>query len=113
MTKNRYARRIDANQPEIVEALRKMGVAVIVANAEGYDLITAAAGKMALVEVKDGSKPPSAQKLTPAELDLLQNWPGDYVIVANLDQAADLARRLLSSAAPQAAQEPPHAQARA
>lgn len=36
------------------------------------------------VEVKDGSKPPSARRLTPDEEKFRMNWKGGYKIVEDL-----------------------------
>lgn len=62
--------RIDANQPDIVKALRKMGAFVqsLAAVGDGCpDLLVGFRGKTYLIEVKDGDKPPSKRALTPAE----------------------------------------------
>jgi hypothetical protein len=66
----RYAARVDANQARIVKALRKIGVAVTPLHTVGNgcgDLLASFRGIWAVLEIKDGSKPPSARKLTPAE----------------------------------------------
>jgi hypothetical protein len=39
------------------------------------------------LEVKDGSKPPSARKLTPAQLEFHAEWKGVLYVVTNVDQA--------------------------
>jgi adenine/guanine phosphoribosyltransferase-like PRPP-binding protein len=91
MTAPRRARRIDANQPDIVAAMRQLGLGVIVANAEGYDLIVARrGGHTAVVEIKDGTKPMSQQKLTNSEEELRDRWPGKYRVVRNLVDVAAL-----------------------
>lgn len=63
----RRAKRIDANQPEIVQALRRVGIAVWVLSSPA-DLLTGHQGRFRTLEVKDGSKPPSARRLTPEEV---------------------------------------------
>lgn len=60
------ARRVDANLSAIVRAYRKLGCRVDVTNAR-WDLTVQYGGITDLVEVKDGDKPPSRRKLTPAE----------------------------------------------
>ena len=62
--------RIDANQTEVVQALRKIGamVAVTARLGNGFpDLAVAYRGKWFLMEVKDGTLAPSARKLTDEE----------------------------------------------
>lgn len=63
---NRYARRIDANQPEVVSGLRAMGAAVWVL-ATPADILVGARGRFVTGEIKDGAKPPSKRQLTPEE----------------------------------------------
>lgn len=64
------AKAIDANQPGIVEVLRMVGAYVHITG-EPYDLLVAYRGQWHVIEVKDGSKPPSAQKLTAKEIETL------------------------------------------
>ena len=64
----RRAARTDANQAEIVAALRKAGASVtsLAGVADGCpDLLVGRAGQTLLMEVKDGTKKPSDRKLTP------------------------------------------------
>ena len=64
------ASKIDANQPEIVAALRKVGATVhsTAGVAKGFpDLTVGYKRATYLLEVKDGSKPASRRELTPAE----------------------------------------------
>jgi Holliday junction resolvase len=68
---NRFARKVDANHSEIVDALRAAGVRVFDMSATGEgcpDLCCLVRGHTVWVEVKDGNKPPSARKLTPAQI---------------------------------------------
>jgi hypothetical protein len=63
----RRAARVDANHPEIVGALVEVGAAVTSLAAVGRgvpDLLVSYRGCWFLLEVKDGDKRPSAQKLT-------------------------------------------------
>lgn len=62
----RYARRVDANLDEIVSEFERQGCVIDRTNSR-WDLTVQYAGLTMLVEVKDGAKPPSARKLTPAE----------------------------------------------
>lgn len=60
------ARRTDSNNDEIAKAAEALGVRVHRTNRE-WDQTWQYGGLTMLVEVKDGSKPPSARKLTKAE----------------------------------------------
>jgi len=89
----RYANRIDANQNEIVEALRKQGATVrIISQGDGIpDLLVGYLGQTLLFEVKDGNKPPSARKLTEAEQKFFDDWTGGVLaIVESVEQALDI-----------------------
>jgi len=72
------AARVDANQAEIMYSLRdipgcKVAVTSMVGN--GFpDIVVAWMGKNYLFEIKDGAKPPSARKLTPAERKFHAKW---------------------------------------
>lgn len=64
------AAKVDANQPEIVEALRKAGCFVQSLATVGKgcpDLMVGYGYKWFVMEVKDGKKIPSARKLTKDE----------------------------------------------
>jgi hypothetical protein len=64
------AARTDANQARIVQAMRKLGVVVTPLHMVGNgvaDLLASFRGIWYVIEVKDGSKPPSHRKLTPDE----------------------------------------------
>jgi len=92
----RHAARIDANQEQIVAALRAMGATVrIVTQGNGLpDLLVGFRGMTILMEVKDGQKVPSARKLTPAEQKFFEEWRGGIVAIVNsVDEAIDLLKR--------------------
>jgi len=66
----RYAARVDDNHAEIVRALTRIGAYVIDCSHVGAgfpDLLIAYRGRWTLIEIKDGAKPPSRRKLTPAQ----------------------------------------------
>lgn len=89
----RHAARIDANQDQIVTALRAMGATVrIVTQGNGLpDLLVGFRGVTVLMEVKDGQKVPSARKLTPAEQKFFDEWRGGIVAIVNsVDEAIAL-----------------------
>lgn len=80
----------DANQPEIVAALRKAGASVTLLSQVGGgcpDLLVGIAGVNLLLEVKDGSKPVSARKLTPDQVEWHQSWRGQSAIVSSVEEA--------------------------
>ena len=93
---SKYARRIDANQNDIVVALRACGAVVrVVTQGDGIpDLLVGYRGYTLLLEVKDGSKPPSARTLTEAEQKFFDDWKGGMLaIVNNADEALDILKR--------------------
>jgi hypothetical protein len=84
------AARVDANQGKIVAVLRNAGVTVQPLHTVGGgvpDLLCAFLGLNFLVEVKDGAKIPSEQKLTPDQVEWHQKW-GAPVHIVNSEQAA-------------------------
>lgn len=86
------AKRIDNGQGAIVDYLRAIGWSVhITSNLGGGfpDLVVSRARYTALVEVKDGTKPPSARQLTDDEREFRDKWPGDYVIATSPQDAAE------------------------
>ena len=82
----RRASKIDKNQPAIVDALRKCGAFVQSLAAVGNgcpDLLIGYRGRTILVEVKDGSKVPSARELTLDQLLWHAKWSGGSLAVVN------------------------------
>ena len=85
---------MDANQAEIVAALRKVGCKVYVASSFGQgfpDLVVLTPRKsVVLLEIKDGAKPPSARKLTPEQVRFHADWDGGPVhVVASVEEAIE------------------------
>jgi len=96
------AAKIDANQPAVVKVLRSLGVTVQHLHAVGAgcpDLLCAVAGINFLVEVKDGAKPTSAQKLTPDQVEWHTKWNAPVYIINSIEAAEALVHKILSSAA--------------
>jgi len=92
----RYANRIDANQNQIVDALRKAGAVVrIISQGDGIpDLLVGYKGYTILMEVKDGDKVPSARKLTEAEQKFFDDWRGGMLAVVNsVEEALEILKR--------------------
>jgi hypothetical protein len=89
----RRAARTDANQTAIVSALRAMGCSVFVVSSMGRgfpDLAAGFDGMNFLLEVKDGSKTQSEQRLTPDERRFFDTWGGQVNIVTHPHQACEL-----------------------
>ena len=88
------AKRTDGNQASIVQLLRAAGCQVFPTHMVGRgfpDLVCAYQGTIFLVEVKDGNKAQSAQRLTPAEIEFHTEWDGAPVyIIANDDDALNM-----------------------
>lgn len=86
----RYAAKVDANQSEIVAALRAAGATVTPTHSagEGFpDLAVGFRGQSFLIEVKDGSKPPSARKLTPDQQKWHAAWRGQKAVASTVAEA--------------------------
>jgi Holliday junction resolvase len=84
----RRAAKVDRNQPEIVAALRRIGFAVQPMHAVGAgfpDLCAARWGVNYLIEVKDGLAVPSAQKLTPRQVEWHAEWTGQVCVLTSVD----------------------------
>lgn len=84
----RRAAKIDDNQKEIVACLEKLGFKVksLAAVGDGFpDLCAARAGANYLIEVKDGNKIPSQQKLTKAQVEFFKTWPGQKVVLNSVN----------------------------
>ena len=86
----RTAAKVDANQREIVAALRSVGATVQPLHAVGQgcpDISVGWRGVNYFLEVKDGEKPPSARKLTPAQEDWHGGWKGHVAVVSSVAEA--------------------------
>lgn len=86
----RYAARVDQNQEEIVKALRDAGASVqsLAAVGKGVpDLLVSINGLNLLMEVKDGNKPKSAQRLTEEQIKWHGAWQGQVCVVDSPEQA--------------------------
>lgn len=86
----RYAAKVDANQGEIVKALRDAGASVTPTHAagEGFpDLAVGFRGQTFLIEVKDGAKPPSKRGLTDPQKEWHATWRGQKAVVATVAEA--------------------------
>lgn len=89
----RRAAKVDDNQSEIVKALRDIGATVQPLHAVGDgcpDLLIGYRGRNILIEVKDGRKKPSDQKLTDAQIDWHNAWRGAVSVANSIDAAIDV-----------------------
>jgi len=87
----RRAAKIDANQEQVVQALRAAGATVqsLAGVGKGVpDLLVGFQGKTLLMEVKDGKKPPSERKLTEQQLAWHGAWRGGPLAVVDGPDAA-------------------------
>lgn len=93
----RIAARRDANHAAIVKALRKVGCTVLDLGAVGNgcpDLLVGFAGILTLLEVKDGSKPPSARRLTDDQKLFHVVWAETRIAVVTTPEEAIRAVRI-------------------
>jgi Holliday junction resolvase len=77
---NRYAKRRDANEPDIVEALRAIGCTVI--QCDAVDLVVGYQGVNHLIEVKT-----KTGKLKDSQIALQETWRGQYSIARTVEEA--------------------------
>ncbi len=86
-------KRVDSNHAEITKALRKIG-ATVISLADVHhgcgDILVGLAGRNYLLELKDGSKSPSRQKLTPDQEIFHANWGGQIAVVNSVDAALEV-----------------------
>lgn len=85
VTAPKYAKKVDLNQAEIVEALRKCGCSVVVIG-DPVDLLVGHGARNFLIEVKRPGEKPRTQK----QKDFLQNWRGQVRICETAEEAIDL-----------------------
>ena len=87
------AAKTDKNQSEIIARLRSIGASVhsTASMGKGFpDLVVGYRGRNFLFEIKDGSKPPSARKLTADQVRFHQTWAGKIHIVNSMDEAMNI-----------------------
>jgi hypothetical protein len=93
----RRAARTDANQSEIVAALRQAGCSVQPLHQLGGGVPDLLVGKLTsngirlnyLLEVKDANKPPSKRQLTSDEAAWHQHWLGQVDTVSCVEEALE------------------------
>ncbi len=78
----------DANEPEIVDALERVGATVARLSGKGLpDLLVGFRGVNYAIEVKDGSKVPSDRRLTPDQVEWHRTWRGQVDIANSIAEA--------------------------
>ena len=90
----RRAAKIDANHPEMRDMARKLGASWLDCHQlkNACDAFLSYKGQTWAIEVKDGSKPPSARKLTEGEQKFKDMWElnGSYAILETPDDLLTL-----------------------
>jgi hypothetical protein len=84
------ARKVDANQAAVIDALRKAGAAVTDTSGigGGYpDLTVSYRNQWFLLEVKDGRKPPSARMRTDAQIKWSAKQRANVWVVKSIAEA--------------------------
>ena len=89
----RRAARVDDNQKEIVNGLRRVGASVLIVSQlkNCFDILVGYNGVNYIMEIKDGKKPLSQRRLTTGEKEFKNKWKGGkYHVVETLEQAIDI-----------------------
>jgi len=92
----KFARK-DGNHKEIIAAFRSFGATVFDTASLGSgfpDIVVGMRNNNVLVEIKDGSLPPSKRKLTPDELKFHADWRGKVVVINNIDEVVELIKNM-------------------
>lgn len=77
----RRAARIDSNQHELVEALKKIGARCYYIK-EPVDLVVGFRGRSVLLEIKQPGK-----TLTKAQQEFIESWPGEIHVCHDINEA--------------------------
>ncbi len=86
----RRAAKVDANHGDVVQGLIDFGASVTSLAAVGNgcpDLLVGFKGCNVLLEIKDGSLPPSARKFKPKQKTWHAAWRGKAHVVNSLEEA--------------------------
>jgi hypothetical protein len=79
----RRAAKVDANQSDIVDALRKIGVSVEILG-KPLDLLICHRGETSLMEVKN---PEGKDEYTKDQVEFIARWPGKIHVVRSVREA--------------------------
>ena len=96
---SQYAKKKDNNHNEITAEFKRLGCGVkdVHSLPNFCDIIVCYQGETVMVEIKDGSKPPSARKLTSGELKFSDEWTakgGKWACIETIGQARDLVKSI-------------------
>jgi hypothetical protein len=83
-------KRVDQNQPVIVQALRAVGATVQPLHTVKHgcpDLLVGYRGANFVLEVKNPAQRPSDRKLTPDEKAWHEAWRGQKAVIETIDEA--------------------------
>ena len=86
-------RRVDGNQKEIVECLRKVGMSVLILSSQGHgcpDILVGHAGRNYLFEIKA-----PGGHLTEDEIEFATGWGGHVALVYSFSDIIELIRESL------------------
>lgn len=91
----RISAKTDVNQAIIVRAFRRLGCHVILTHQlkNAFDCLVFHKGNIYPVEIKDGTKPPSARKLTEGEQkckEAIEATGCQYHVITNVEDAIKL-----------------------
>jgi hypothetical protein len=88
----RRAARTDDNQPEVVKEFRRLGWCVLIISQlkNCCDIMVSKGGVTIAIEIKDGSKPPSARKLSAGEQEFKDSWLGRWELVESIDDVINI-----------------------
>ncbi len=92
----RFARK-DANHDEVVLAFKALGFTVQETHMHrglGFDCIVSKGRQVLFIEIKDGTKPPSARKLEASELWAQASYPNNWKQITSVDEVIKVARWL-------------------
>ena len=93
----RRAARVDTNHSAVVKAFRECGCTIEDLSGVGGgcpDIVIGLRGESVFVEIKDGKRKPSEQKLTPAQAIWHRDWKGSKAIVRSPEEARALVERI-------------------
>lgn len=89
--------RTDDNQTLLVKVARQCGATVQILSQVGSgcpDLLIGMRGKNFLVEVKDGTQPPSQRKLTPDQEKWHREWNGQKRVITSVSEMIEFLQKI-------------------